>query len=258
MQKSVELVPSPARQSSQGAVERLRQVEAPDDSTQPTEEGIRPYEKQAHDAESVDQDDDDALSGVPQINLYGAWGFPDPFDPTDSAVDAADEASEGDIDDHDDEVLNSGNAGSDATSEPVDEDSASQLSQRELQRLAALTRAGDGKTADKAVAMETGQDRQPQQAPDFLRAGSLPRARDGAGPQRVLGRPGGRWLSGTCFTITQTVVYAIDMGAGQVHDIKCSWEEVQGGNSNEQEAFELYTHLAGLQDAEETEDSDVE
>lgn len=256
MQEFEGSVTSPESRSNRDSAFQLHPTEAPNERAQPTTEGLSPNEVQAHDGDTADHDDDEALSGVPQINPYGSWGFPDPFDiADDSGTDADGEAGTSDIADNDGEVIYPSNAGPDFSSEELD--LATQLSPEELQRIAAFTAVRDQKSAAREGATDARLDRQPQQATDPLLAGSLPRPRDDAGPMRMRERPGCRWQSGECFTITQTVVYSIDMGSGQVHDIKCSWEEVQGGNSNEEEAFDLYVHLAGLQDAEEADGLDL-
>ena len=211
-----------------------------------SQEGTSPEEKRAG---------LDLSSGIPQVNLYSAWGVPDAFEmgAASEALATHGFADEGEI-----------------STAPIRfaeeaQDHPSAILQQELQQRPGsqveAQASTDGSRAD-AIRKSPKADKQSRRAKDPLLEGSLPRPRDDDGKLLDGGkrppRLGQRWMNGTCFTISQTLVYAIDMKQGQIHDIKCTWEEVLSGYSNEQEAFDIYIQQAGLQGAAGASDSDDE
>ena len=92
-------------------------------------------------------------------------------------------------------------------------------------------------------------------AKKFLEEGSLPRPRDeSASSLQGSEKLGERWRNGMCFTIAQTIVYAVDMEQGQVDGIHCTWDHIHSGFSSEAEAFEMFIQQAGIEAAEQAAD----
>ena len=169
--------------------------------------------------DSEDPDDQDLSRGIPQMNLYSLWGVPDLDEP------------------YSDDDMN-GEGAQNTLDEEAEQDISPGTPQEE-QRIANLSAKPE---FDEPVK-------------DFLTDGSLPRPRDEGGSNEAQ-RMGQRWKTGACFTISQTIVYAIDMDQGRVHDICCAWDELQSGHCSEADAFKLYIHQAGIADSDAAIDED--
>ncbi len=182
--------------------------------------------------------DEDLDSALPQINLYSKWDAPD--------IETEDEGME-----EPGAGIDREPSDAEATADPRagqhQEQDEAQLqcedivnaSPQEQERIANLS---------VAPAFE-------EPAKKFLEEGSLPRPRDeSASNLQGSEKLGERWRNGMCFTIAQTLVYAVDMEQGQVHGIHCTWDHIHSGFSSEAEAFKMFIQQAGIGAAEQDAD----